>query len=138
MPNNVSADLAFVTDGTIIKNKGTFVNWTDATHVPFNQGGQTSTESASVLNSIPSDFVYEKATFYPACTIKIRRAPSLKGQDTGLTYIKGQHVNYDGYVRREGYVWISWISASSGERRWMACGALNDKGINTNPYGTFK
>lgn len=138
LPNNVSADLAFVTDGTIIKNKGTFVNWTDATHVPFNQGGQTSTESTSVLNSIPSDFVYEKATFYPACTIKIRRAPSLKGQDTGLTYIKGQHVNYDGYVRREGYVWISWISASSGERRWMACGALNDKGINTNPYGTFK
>ena len=137
MPNNVSADLAFVTDGTVILNNGTFANWTDASHVPFNQGGQASTGSASVLNGIPSDFKYEKATFYPACTIKIRRAPSLKGQDTGLTYIQGQHVNYDGYVRREGYVWISWIG-SDNTRRWMACGELNEKGVNVNPYGTFK
>ncbi len=137
LPNNVSADLAFVTDGTVILNKGTFANWTDASHVPFNQGGGTTTGSASVLNGIPSDFVHEKATFYPACTIKIRRAPSLKGQDTGLTYIQGQHVNYDGYVRREGYVWISWIGAD-GTRRWMACGELNSAGFNTSPYGTFK
>ena len=137
LPNNVSADLAFVTDGTVILNKGSFANWTDSSHVPFNQGGQTSTGSATVLNGIPSDFVYEKATFYPACTIKIRRAPSLKGQDTGLTYIKGQHVNYDGYVRREGYVWISWIGGD-GTRRWMAAGELNAAGVNVKPYGTFK
>lgn len=135
LPNNVSADLAFVTDGTIIKNKGTFENWTDSNHVPVS-GSQSSDKA--VLNSIPSDFISERATFYPGCSIKIRKAPSLKGEDTGLMYIKGQSVNYDGYVKREGYCWISWIGASSGERRWMACGALNDKGINTNPYGTFK
>ena len=137
MPNNICADLAFVTDGTVILNKGSFANWTDASHVPFNQGGGTTIGSATVLNSTPSDFVYEKATFYPACTVKIRRAPSLKGQDTGLTYIQGQHVNYDGYVRREGYVRISWIGAD-GTRRWMACGELNSAGLNTSPYGTFK
>ena len=137
LPNNVSADLAFVTDGTVILNKGSFANWTDSSHVPFNQGGQTSTGSESVLNGIPSNFVHEKATFYPACTIKIRKAPGLKGQDTGLTYIKGQHVNYDGYVRREGYVWISWIGGD-GTRRWMAAGELNSSGVNVKPYGTFK
>ena len=95
-------------------------------------------EKQNVLNYIPSDFIREKATFYPNCTIKIRKAPSLNGVDTGLYYKQGMHVNYDGYVKRDGYVWISWISASTGERRWMACGELNSKGYNTNPYGVFK
>lgn len=72
------------------------------------------------------------------CTIKIRKAPSLSGVDTGLYYKQGMHVNYDGYVKREGCCWISWISASTGERRWMACGELNQNGYNTSPYGVFK
>lgn len=95
--------------------------------------------NGSVLNSIPSDFINEKATF--TCSvdaIKIRQAPSLNGDDTGLRYEKGQSVNYDGYVKREGYVWISWISATTGTRRWMAAGELNSQGINVKPYGTFK
>lgn len=92
----------------------------------------------SVLNSIPADFIRENATFYPNTTIKIRKAPSLKGQDTGLVYKAGMSVRYDGYVRREGYVWISWISASDGTRRWMAAGELNSAGVNVKPYGTFK
>lgn len=99
-------------------------------------GTATTNQSESVLNSIPSDFHYESAAFYPNCTIKIRKAPSLNGTDTGLTYDKGSHVNYDGYVKREGYVWISWISSSTKERRWMACGQLVN-GVN-QPWGTFK
>ena len=95
-------------------------------------------EKQDVLNYVPSDFIREKATFYPNCTIKIRKAPSLNGVDTGLYYKQGMYVNYDGYVKREGYCWISWISASTGERRWMACGELNPKGYNTTPYGVFK
>lgn len=108
----------------------------------FIQNTQTSapaqTAASDILNSIPSDFVKENATFYPNTTIKIRKAPSLKGQDTGLVYKSGMSVRYDGYVRREGYVWISWISASNGERRWMAAGELNNAGVNAKPYGTFK
>ena len=96
------------------------------------------TAGSDILNSITSDFVRENATFHPNCTIKIRHAPSLKGKDTGLVYKVGQSVRYDGYVKREGYVWISWISASTGTRRWMAAGELNNKGVNVNPYGTFK
>lgn len=93
--------------------------------------------TSDILNSIPNDFIRERATFYPNGTIKIRRAPSLKGKYTGFNYTKGMHVIYDGYVRREGYVWISWLS-SSGQRMWMAAGELNSKGVNTVPYGIFK
>lgn len=95
-------------------------------------------ETQAVLNSVPTDFVHETATFYPNTTIKIRKAPSLKGVDTGLVYKVGMSVVYDGYVKREGYVWISWISASAKERRWMAAGELNSHGVNVNPYGAFK
>lgn len=96
-------------------------------------------DGSSILNGIPSDFHYERATFTVSVdSIRIRRAPSLNGADTGLTYNKGMSVNYDGYVTREGYCWISWISAKDGTRRWMACGELNSAGYNTKPYGTFK
>lgn len=94
--------------------------------------------TVEVLNAIPSDFIRQHATFTPNCTIKIREAPSLKGKDTGLVYKQGMSVIYDGYVKREGYCWISWISSTTGKRRWMACGELNSAGINVNPYGTFK
>lgn len=94
-------------------------------------------EKHDILNYIPSDFHREIGVFYPNCTIKIRRAPSLKGKDTGLYYTNGMHVQYDGYVKREGYCWISWIGADNS-RRWMACGELNAKGYNTTPYGVFK
>lgn len=95
--------------------------------------------NTAVLNSKPSDFHPEQATFtVSVASIRIRKAPSLHGADTGLVYKKGNSVHYDGYVIREGYVWISWISASTGERRWMAAGETNSRGVNTNPYGTFR
>lgn len=97
----------------------------------------TDEKNEKVLNEIPNDFIKEFGTFYPNCTIKIREAPSQKGNDTGLYYTSGMHVLYDGYVKRDGYVWISWIGAN-GKRRWMASGELNSKGINTVPYGVFK
>lgn len=95
--------------------------------------------SETVLNKIPNDFIKESATFY--CNvdkINIRLAPSLKGQLTGDWYENGMTVKYDGYVKREGYVWISWISAKTGNRHWMAVGELNKNGYNTKPYGTFE
>lgn len=94
--------------------------------------------SLTVLNVIPGDFRYEKAIF--TCSVdklNIRRAPSLKGLLTGDYYQKGMAVNYDGYVRREGYVWISWIGKDN-TRRWMAAGELNAQNVNVKPYGIFK
>ena len=96
-----------------------------------------STDADAVLNSVPSDFIHEKATF--TCTadrINIRKAPSLHGVSTGDWYEDGMSVNYDGSVNREGYVWISWIG-KSGTRYWMAAGELIN-GANKKPYGTFK
>ena len=118
-------------------NNGT--GWTNDTgidsdsHIP----GGSAQSTPTVLNSVPSDFIRESATFYPNTTLKIRKAPTESGVDTGLIYVSGMSVHYDGYVRREGFVWISWISASTGERRWMKAGKLNAKGINTSPYGRF-
>lgn len=93
----------------------------------------------NVLNYIPSDFRYEPAKFKVTADtpIKIRKAPSVKGADTGLYYEKGDSVNYDGYVVREGYVWISWISLSDGTRRWMSCGRADSRGYNIEPWGSF-
>ena len=91
-------------------NNGT--GWTNDTgidsdpHIPGGSAQSTST----VLNSVPSGFIRESATFYPNTTLKIRKAPT---------------------------VWISWISASTGERRWVKAGVLNSKGYNANPYGRF-
>lgn len=133
LPNSVNpADVFFSNDTQIINGGG--LNWrTIPKESPKPQ------PSGEVLNSIPGDFIREGATFI--CTvdsIKIRKAPSTNGADTGLRYEKGQSVRYDGYVKRGGYVWISWISASTGTRRWMAVGELDGRGLNTRPYGTFK
>ncbi|WP_181989412.1 N-acetylmuramoyl-L-alanine amidase [Holdemanella biformis] len=122
-----------------VDRNGVAIGWTSDTgidtdpHVP----GGSAQSTPTVLNSIPSDFNRESATFYPNTTLKIRKAPTEKGIDTGLYYSNGMSVQYDGYVKREGFVWISWISASTGERRWMKAGVLNSKGYNTNPYGRF-
>lgn len=122
-----------------VDRNGVAIGWTNDTGIdtdPHIPGGSTQSVQ-TVLNEIPSDFIKEYGTFYPNCTIKIREAPSQKGNDTGLYYTNGMSVRYDGYVKRDGYVWISWIGAS-GKRRWMAGGELNSKGINYLPYGVFK
>lgn len=105
----------------------------------FTQTNTDATDEA-IVNFIPSDFRHEVATFtvQADAPIKIRRAPSIKGKDTGYQYINGNTVVFDGYVVREGYVWISWISHNDNTRRWMACGRSNEKGINIEPWGIFK
>ena len=90
-------------------NNGT--GWTNDTgidsdsHIP----GGSAQSTPTVLNSVPSDFIRESATFYPNTTLKIRKAPT----ERSLT------------------------RASTGERRWMKAGVLNSKGYNTNPCGRF-
>lgn len=123
-----------------VDRNGVAIGWTNNAGIdsdPHVPGGTATQSVQTVLNGIPSDFVRENATFYPNTTLKIRKAPTEKGIDTGLFYNQGMSVRYDGYVKREGFVWISWISASSGERRWMKAGVLNSNGYNTNPYGRF-
>ncbi|HEL9633790.1 TPA: SH3 domain-containing protein, partial [Streptococcus suis] len=43
----------------------------------------------------------------------------LSGKPQGM-YYKGEVVRYDRVrVEYNGFVWISWVSASAGVRRWM-------------------
>lgn len=128
------SDCYFV-DGTNILNMQK-AGWKYLKDVFVQEGSQ----GTAVLNSIPNDFKYETATFTVTTNspIKIRRAPSLQGTDTGLNYVKGNSIKYDGYVNREGYTWISWISLTDKTRRWMACGKTNTQGVNVEPWGTFK
>ena len=62
----------------------------------------------------------ENGTFYPNDTIYFRNYPkiSIDNQIRG-SYLKGESVNYDKVVITSDYVYISWISVTSGERRYM-------------------
>ena len=61
----------------------------------------------------------ETGTFYPNCTINFRNEPSTSAPIQGQ-YNKGESVKYDLVVLGKEYNWISWISASTGQRRYMA------------------
>lgn len=51
--------------------------------------------------------------------LNIRTSPSTNSSIVG-TYNNGESVIYDLVVLTNKYVWISWIAASSGKRRYMA------------------
>lgn len=98
---------------------------------------QPAPSSGEILNEVPSDFNYELWHF--TCgdsNVNIRRAPSTSGQLTGDWYEPGMSFNYDGFVRREGYVWLSYIG-KDGTRRWVAGGELNANGVRVVSYGSF-
>lgn len=140
LPNGISADQVFFVDGTELCNNGnptrsgSGMAWKVTGDIVTSTPQPAPSASDTVLNSIPSDFVYEKGTFKCGVdSIKIRKAPSLNGVDTGLRYKNGDIVNYDGYVKRDGHVWISWISGKDGTRRWMGV-----REIATNKaFGSF-
>lgn len=69
--------------------------------------------------------------------IKIRNAPSLNAQYTGVNYNRGERVIYDQYIIQGGYKWISWVDFSN-TRRWMASGEVDANGNMVDSYGSFK
>lgn len=63
----------------------------------------------------------ESGTCYPETTINFRSTPNAENPSNILgQYFKGEHVFYDLVVQTNKYVYISWIGASSGTRRYMA------------------
>lgn len=74
-------------------------------------------------NTSSSDELYrysEIGTFYPNTTIYFRNAPKVsENNPIQGEYNSGEYVNYDTVVIGERYNWISWVSASSGVRRYM-------------------
>lgn len=69
----------------------------------------------------------EYGTFYPNDKIFFRNYPkvSVDNPITG-SYLVGESVNYDKVVITNHYVYISWISVSSGIRRYMPIREVNN------------
>ena len=62
----------------------------------------------------------ENGTFYPNTKIYFRNAPSTDSSNPIQgSYSNGESVRYDIVVIGERYTWISWISGSTGKRRYM-------------------
>ncbi|HEM3471356.1 TPA: N-acetylmuramoyl-L-alanine amidase [Streptococcus suis] len=61
----------------------------------------------------------ETGVFTATENIYFRNEPNLNGKTQGM-YYKGESVAYDRVrVESNGFVWISWVSARAGVRRWM-------------------
>ena len=80
----------------------------------------------------------EYGTFTATENIYFRNEPNLNGRTQDM-YYKGESVKYDRVrIDVNGFVWISWISASTGIRRWMPTGETRNGKRSGGAWGTFK
>ena len=80
----------------------------------------------------------EQGTFTVTEDIYFRNEPNLNGKTQGM-YYKGESVKYDRVrIDVNGFVWISWISASTGIRRWMPTGETKNGKRSGSAWGTFR
>lgn len=69
---------------------------------------------------VPVNKIPNFGTFYPTETIYFRNEPNTNSSNTIIgTYKLGESVNYDKVVETDSYTWISWVSLSTGIRRYM-------------------
>lgn len=116
-------------DEMIAKENGTVVKQTP-TQKPTATPKPTATASVREYT--------EYGTFTATEDIYFRNEPNLNGRTQGM-YYKGESVKYDRVrIDVNGFVWISWISASTGIRRWMPTGETNNGKRSGSAWGTFK
>lgn len=78
----------------------------------------------------------ERGRFFPNTTINFRNHPCVDNKNNkpqGI-YTKGESVFYDLVVITNRYVWISWISETTGIRRYMAVREYKD-GVKGELWG---
>lgn len=68
--------------------------------------------------------------------VNVRDTASLKGKVVAK-YLYDQSFAYDSVYEGDGYIWVSYIGKTSGQRRFVACGIAKN-GVNIAPFGTFK
>lgn len=69
----------------------------------------------------------EEGVFFPNDKIYFRNYPKISSENPIIgSYITGEKVFYDKVVITNHYVYISWISASTGERRYMPIREVNN------------
>ena len=118
-------------DEMIAKENGTAVKQTPTpTPKPVATPKPTATASAREYT--------EYGTFTATENIYFRNEPNLNGRTQGM-YYKGESVKYDRVrIDVNGFVWVSWVSASTGIRRWIPTGETKNGKRSGSAWGTFK
>ena len=102
------------------------------------QGKQTPTPKPTATPKASVKEYTENGTFTATENIYFRNEPNLNGRTQGMYYV-GESVNYDRVrIDVDGFVWISWVSASTAIRRWMPTGETKNGKRLGNAWGTFK
>ena len=81
----------------------------------------------------PKFIKYEKWTGITQAVCNVRSAPNTNAPIVAQ-YPVGKEINYDQVWEGDGYRWISYIGANSGQRRYVACRRLSG---DTTPWIKF-
>ncbi|MDU2648307.1 N-acetylmuramoyl-L-alanine amidase [Anaerococcus vaginalis] len=89
------------------------------------KGNQVYPEVKSAkTNNSPKFIKYENWTGVTQAVCNVRSAPNTRAEIVAQ-YQKNKPINYDSVYECDGYRWISYIGASSGKRRYVACRRLS-------------
>lgn len=94
---------------------------------------KASTSSSASYSTSPKFIKYENWTGITQAVCNVRSAPNTRAEIVA-TYGVGQSIIYDQVWECDGYRWISYIGASSGQRRYVACRRLSG---DTRPWIEF-
>lgn len=95
---------------------------------------KVSTSSSTNTNSTSPKFIkFENWTGITQDVCNVRSAPNIRAEIVAQ-YQKNEPIHYDQVWEGDGYRWISYIGASSGQRRYVACRRLSG---DTTPWIKF-
>lgn len=111
------------------------IGWTNDAAIDSDPHTPNTSAKPTAKPSAPSakwKAVKEIGTFIPNQYVEASNEPTQASKMVAY-YKAGMEINYDSYVKNDGYVFVSYIS-DSGVRRYVPC-----RNISTNiPLGTFK
>ena len=102
----------------------------------YNKNGNQVWPEVKKANTNPYGGVHIKDENWTGITqavCNVRSAPSTSAEIVAQ-YPVGKEIHYDSVYEGDGYRWISYIGASSGKRRYVACRGLNG---DTTPWIKF-
>lgn len=102
----------------------------------FPVGGNDTSLPAPVIGSGSDEVHPENGIFtVEVSALNVRAAAGLEAEIVAV-YSTGQEINYDGYLDKDGYIWITYI-AQSGNRRYVAVGR-SENGRRVTSFGSFR
>lgn len=128
--------------GDVKSQKGAFKNLNSAIDLAKKNGYKVydsngkqvypTVKKANTSNA-PKFIKYESWTGVTQDVCNVRSAPNTRAEIVAQ-YPVGKEINYDQVWECDGYRWISYIGASSGKRRYVACRRLSG---DTTPWIRF-